>query len=91
MFFPGSRYLGAETYTVVLSNGRMVRATKIPLPRTDPLIGLHQRREDQRLDLLASHYLADSTAFWRLCDANNSIAPDALAARDQIGIPTKGR
>jgi hypothetical protein len=41
--------------------------------------------------LIAAHYLADATTFWRLCDANNAIAPDALAARDQVGIPTKER
>ena len=36
---------------------------------------------------VAYRYLGDSTQFWRLCDANGVIAPDALAARDLIAIP----
>jgi hypothetical protein len=39
------------------------------------------------LDLIANAFLKDATAFWRLCDANNTVVPDGLAARDLIGIP----
>jgi hypothetical protein len=91
MFFPGSRYANAGTYTVTLPGGRMVAATRIPLPSPGTLIGYHRRLEGQRLDLIAYHYLADATAFWRLCDTNDTMVPDALAAHDLIGIPAKGR
>ncbi len=91
MFFPGSRYANAGTYTVTLPGGRMVAATHIPLPSAGTLIGYHRRLEGQRLDLIAYHYLADATAFWRLCDTNDAMVPDALAAHDLIGIPAKGR
>jgi hypothetical protein len=40
-----------------------------------------------RLDLLAARYLNDATWFWKLCDTNNSVSPDALNARPLVGIP----
>lgn len=89
MFFPGSRYQTAGTYSVTLPNGKTVRAIKLPLPRQPPLLGYHRRLDGQRLDLIANRYLKDPTAFWQLCDANDAIVPDALAARDLIGIPSK--
>ncbi len=89
MFFPGSRYDKAGTYAVAGSDGKVVAVTKLPLPLNDPLIGFHARHESQRLDLIAAHYLADATTFWRLCDVNNSVVPDALGKRDLIGIPGK--
>jgi hypothetical protein len=91
MFFPGSRYQKMATYTVTEPNGREVMAVRLPLPSPAPLLGFHRRLIDQRLDHIAAHYLADATAFWRLCDANAAVVPDALAAHDLIGIPRKGR
>jgi hypothetical protein len=91
MFFPGSRYERVGTYTVTLPDGTMVTVTRIPLPRTDPLLGYHPRTQGQRLDLIAAHYLSDPTTFWRLCDANNALSPDALAVHEQVGIPNKAR
>jgi hypothetical protein len=37
--------------------------------------------------MMASFFLKDATTFWKLCDANNSVVPDALAARPLVGIP----
>jgi hypothetical protein len=90
MFFPGSRYQNATTYTVKLADGTLAAVTRLPLPLTNPVIGYYRRQLGQRLDLIASHYLADATTFWRLCDANNTVVPDALAAHDQVGIPAQG-
>jgi len=53
--------------------------------------GYYRRAGSQRLDLIAAHFLKDSTTFWQLCDANNAVVPDALAARDLIGIPLTGQ
>lgn len=89
MFFPGSRYETTGSYSVTLPNGNPVRVIKLPLPTQKPLLGYHRRLEGQRLDLIANRYLKDPTAFWQLCDANDSVIPDALAARDLVGIPTK--
>lgn len=91
MFFRGSRYGKMATYTVTAPNGREVTAVRLPLPTSAPLAGFHRRLIDQRLDHIAAHYLADATAFWRLCDANDAVVPDALAAHDLVGIPRKGR
>jgi hypothetical protein len=91
MFFPGSRYEHMGTYTVTRADGIMVTVTRLPPPRTDPLIGYHRRALGQRLDLIASHHLADATTFWRLCDVNDAMVPDALGAHDLVGIPRKGR
>lgn len=89
MFFKGSRYEKTGTYTVTKADRTQVQVTVLPLPLNHPLRGFHRRHEGQRLDLIASHYLADATTFWRLCDANNAVVPDALAAHDLIGIPTR--
>jgi len=91
MFTPNSRYAKAGTYVLTKPDGAHVMATKIPLPTTPAVIGEHRKLDGQRLDLIAAHYLADATAFWRLCDANNSVVPDALAAHALIAIPEKGR
>jgi len=91
MFFAGSRYAKMASYTVTQSDGRTVSAIKLPLPLDTPLLGYHRRQVEQRLDHIAAHYLGDATAFWRLCDANGAVVPDALAATDLIGIPQKTR
>jgi hypothetical protein len=91
MFFPGSRYVHEETYTVRLPGGVEVRATTLPLPRARVLIGYHPRLDGQRLDHIANRFLSDPTAAWQLCEANRTIAPDALAARDLVAIPGKDR
>jgi hypothetical protein len=90
MFMPGSRYAKMPTYTVTGANGRHVTAVRLPLPTAAPLLGYHRRLVGQRLDHIAAVYLKDATAFWRLCDANGAVVPDALATRDMVGIPRKG-
>jgi hypothetical protein len=90
MFTKGSRYEKAGTATAAKLDGTLVAVTRIPLPTSLSLIGFHRQREGNRLDLVAARYLGDATAFWRLCDVNQSVVPDALAARDLIGIPPRG-
>lgn len=87
MFFPGSRYAPMATYPVTQPNGTTVQAVKVPLPGPAVVLGYHRRQAAQRLDQIAAHYLSDPTAFWRLCDANNAMVPDALAAAGLVGIP----
>lgn len=90
MFFPGSRYAAADTYDATDAAGRAVRLAKPRLPAARPLRGFHPRTEGQRLDLIAARFLNDPTAFWALCDANNAMSPDALGARDRVGVPAPG-
>lgn len=89
MFFSGSRYEKAGAYTLTKPDGSQVSVTRMPLPLLNPLAGFHRRLASQQLDLIASHYFADATTFWRLCDGNRAVVPDALGARDLIGIPTR--
>ena len=86
MFSSNSRYAKAGTVTVRTRSGE-VTATRLPIRPRPPVRGLHRRAEGQRLDHIASHYLRDATAFWRLCDAADAIAPDALAARATVAVP----
>jgi|HubBroStandDraft_6_1064221.scaffolds.fasta_scaffold411077_2 hypothetical protein len=87
MFFPGSRYANLSPYQISLPDGTVVQVIRTPLPGPTAVLGYHRRMQGQRLDHFAARYLADATAFWRLCDANGAVVPDALAARDLIGIP----
>ena len=87
MFASSSRYAQQQTYTVTTTDDRVVTAVRLPLSQSLPLAGYHQNTQADRLDLLAARYLRDATFFWWLCDANNALAPDALAARPLIGIP----
>ena len=91
MFFPNSRYQGQATYQVTLPDGKTVTVTRLPIPQAGTLLGFHRRLEGQRLDLLANFYLKDATTFWRICDANGAVSPDALGAHDLVGIPPKAR
>lgn len=91
MFSRNSRYANAGTYTVRTASGELITVTRLPV-RDQPLVrGFHLRMDGQRPDGIAAHYLTDATASWQLCDAGDSIAPDALAARERIPIPDKGR
>jgi len=90
MFFSGSRYANTGTYTITRVGGAVVSVVRLPQPLTNQLIGYHRRQLTQRLDLIASHYLSDPTTFWRLCDGNDAVVPDALATHDLVGIPSTG-
>lgn len=87
MFFPGSRYLQQPSYSFVRRDGTTVQVARLPSPGPALVLGFYRRGAAQRLDLIANHFLGDATTFWRLCDANNSVVPDALANRDLVGIP----
>jgi hypothetical protein len=87
MFFAGSRYAAAGTYQVTLADGTVVVVTRIPLPVARTTLGWHRRAEGERLDLIAYRYLRDATAFWQLCEVNDAVVPDALAARDLVAVP----
>jgi len=87
MFFPGSRYVNMTQYQVMLQGGVTVTATTLPVPQQGPLLGSYPRQNSQRLDQIAYYFLSDATAFWQLCDANNTPVPDALAVQPAVGIP----
>jgi hypothetical protein len=87
MFFPGSRYISLKPYTVTLPGGTIVQATRLHTPGLAAVLGYHRRGAGERLDQISARYLADATQFWRICDANGAVAPDALAAAPLVGVP----
>jgi hypothetical protein len=91
MFSPNSRYAKVGTYVVTTARGASLTVTRLPIRPRPSIRGFHRRTDGQRPDGIAAHYLADATAFWRLCDAGDAIAPDALAARDLVAVPAKER
>jgi len=90
VFFPGSRYLQLGTYAATRRDGTAVTVTSLPLPTPARLVGYHRRLVGERLDLVAARHLKDPTAFWRLCDDNDAVSPDALGAAPLVGIPEEG-
>jgi hypothetical protein len=46
-------------------------------------IGVYVVRQGDRLDNITANYLGDPEQFWRLCDANNALAPSDLT--DAVG------
>jgi len=87
MIFPTSRYAQTGRYVVTQPDGTTISVLRLPLPGPALVRGYYRRLEGQRLDLIANAFLKDATAFWQICDANNAVVPDALAAHSLVGIP----
>jgi hypothetical protein len=87
-----SRYVKfATTYEVTDRRRRTVQALTPALPPPQPKLGEHLRKQGQRLDHLANHYLSDPNGFWRLAEMNEALRPDAVLQQDAIRIPAKTR
>ncbi len=87
MFFAGSRYISTGTYTVTRPDGSVVEVVRLPTPGQQAVLGFYRRNAGDRLDQISARFLADATRFWHVCDANDAMVPDALAARDLVGVP----
>ncbi len=90
MFDPTSRYYNIEVATLTPTNldglPREIRYVKrrfIP-PRDGATTLLeHTVTQEERLDNITARYLGDPTQYWRVCDANTALQPDALT--DTVG------
>lgn len=91
MFTNDSRYADAGTYQVTLDDGTVVTVTRAPRRAATRLVGWHRRADGERLDVIAHRYNRNATQAWLLCDANDAMSPDALAAHELIGIPPAAR
>lgn len=89
VFDPKSRYVKhARVYHSIDRRGRTVAAvTPAVLPAQNRL-GIHRRKQGQRLDHLAAFYLQDPYGYWRIVALNGVLLPDAAASLDLIEIPT---
>jgi hypothetical protein len=80
-FPPTSRYASVPTAQRTGPDGRTVvylRRRFIPPESRFELLQEHPVAQGDRLDALAAKYLGDPEQFWRLCDANGAMRPDAL-------------
>jgi hypothetical protein len=85
-FPPNSRYNGLPTLTHVFPDGRAVAYVTrrfIPAPESQLFVREHLVVQGDRLDLLASSYLADPELWWRIADANVTLVPTQLT--DEAG------
>lgn len=80
-FAPNSRYYGLSTLTHEFADGRAVTYVKrrfIAGPETMGPVREHQLVQGERLDHIASNYLADPEQWWRIADANVALDPETL-------------
>jgi hypothetical protein len=87
-----SRYvLYAETRIGVDARGREVPwVTPARIPDMVRL-GQHRRKDGQRLDRLAAHYLDDPLGGWKIAHVNDAMTSEAVADIPLVDIPVKGR
>lgn len=87
-FPPASRYHGLPTATMALPDGRTaVFVTRRFLPPADRFAVVQTVTvvEGERLDNLAARHLGNPEQWWRICDANGAMLPEALV--DEPGAP----
>jgi hypothetical protein len=87
MFDPKSRYTGVQTYQVPDARGRLVTVVAVPAPPLEAPLGIHLRRQGQRLDHLATKYLSNPAGAWRLCELSEAMHMQAIAEDLEIQIP----
>lgn len=81
IFPSSSRYSGSETTTIEREDGqvsRYLRRRFIPAPERFETLQEHVVTQNERLDHIAAHYLGDPLLFWRICDGNGAMRPEAL-------------
>lgn len=84
LFPPASRYANVETATLEDESGRVtiyLRRRLLPPPERFSLLREHVVTQGERLDNVTARHLGDPEQFWRICDANRAMRPDALTER----------
>ena len=92
MIDPTSRYYPIETATLTLPDGReatYLRRRFLPDGEELPLLAEVAIQPGERIDNFAHRTLGDPLQFWRVCDANNVMAPTETMAdpRRLLRIP----
>lgn len=84
LYPPTSRYHAVATAVHVDADGRdhaYLRRRFVPQPGSLASIDFHTVAQGDRVDLIAASHFGDPEQFWRMCDANAAIHPDALVGR----------
>jgi hypothetical protein len=92
------RYASCDTATLNVTEPdrtsreiRYLRRRFIPSAEGMTTIVEHTCIQGERLDNITAQYLGDPTQFWRICDANDVMAPEELeeiGRRIRIAMPT---
>jgi hypothetical protein len=91
VFDEKSRYVRHAAWTTAIDRRGRTVACVTPAEVPDlPELGFHRRREGQRLDHLAAHYLGDPAGFWRIAEANGAMTAEAALERPLVRIPPRG-
>lgn len=80
-FASNSRYQSTETTKLVRLDGTEITYLKrrfVPPPERFTLLQEYVVSEGDRLDNIAARFLSDPEQFWRICDANRAMRPEAL-------------
>jgi len=80
-FSPTSRYYAIATAIHETVAGEQIIYLKrrfVPQPERFELLQEHLVTQGERLDNITARYLGDPQAFWRICDANRAMQPQAL-------------
>jgi hypothetical protein len=83
VFDPKSRYVGLSTYLVKDHRGRTVPVVPVPAAPKEGELGIHVLKQGERLDHLAQRYLNDPAGYWRICERNDVMSPEALSEGHQ--------
>jgi len=81
MFEPTSRYAGIPDSTLERPDGRTVTYRQrrfLPQARDLQELGQETVQPGDRIDLVAGRTIGDPQQFWRVCDANAAVDPEAI-------------
>jgi hypothetical protein len=85
-----SRYYNLPIATIEFPDGRTysyVRRRFLPQGDDIPILAEVSVTQRERIDLVCNRTLGDPLAYWRICDANNAMDPQAMVqqASDKPG------
>ena len=90
VFDPKSRYVKHATVTTAVDRrGREVACVTPALVPPQLELGQHRKKQGQRLDHIANHYLNDPAGFWRIAEMGGAMTAEAALNPPLIRIPTK--
>lgn len=90
VFDAKSRYVKhANVTTATDRRGRQVACVTPAMVPPQIELGKHRKRQGQRLDHLAHHYLNDAAGFWRVAEMNQAMTAEAALNTALVQIPTK--
>ncbi len=89
MFDAKSRYAALPTYRRTDLRGRAVDVVPAAPSPNEPLLGIHARKDGERLDHLATLYLSNPAGYWRVAEINDAMTADVLMDATKVRIPAR--